>query len=102
MESSKVFNITFAGGSCGITMVRVGEKLTELCQAENLFVKIKYIDLWVSDYLLPSTDLVVEMFPYYKNLDMPLVNGRPFLNPMKENDLYVDLIDRIKEIISHN
>jgi hypothetical protein len=102
MESSKVFNITFAGGSCGITMVRVGEKLTELCQAENLFVKIKYIDLWVSDYLLPSTDLVVEMFPYYKNLDMPLVNGRPFLNPMKENDLYVDLIDRIKEIISQN
>lgn len=102
MESSKVFNITFAGGSCGITMVRVGEKLTELCQDENLSVKIKYIDLWVSDYLLPSTDLVVEMFPYYKNLDKPLVNGRPFLNPMKENDLYVDLIKRIKEIISQN
>ena len=42
------------------------------------------------------------MFPYYKNLDKPLVNGRPFLNPMKENDLYVDLIKRIKEIISQN
>lgn len=102
METSKVFNIAFAGGSCGITMVRVGEKLAELCKAENLTVKVKYVDLWVSDYLLPSTDLVVEMFPYFKDLDIPLVNGRSFLNPLKENDHYVDLIYRIKEIISQN
>ena len=102
METSKVFNIAFAGGSCGITMIRVGEKLTELCKAENLTVKVKYVDLWVSDYLLPSTDLVVEMFPYFKDLDLPVVNGRPFLNPLKENDQYVNLINRIKEIVSQN
>ena len=102
MITSKVFNIAFAGGSCGITMIRVGEKLTELCKAENLTVKVKYVDLWVSDYLLPSTDLVVEMFPYFKDLDLPVVNGRPFLNPLKENDQYVNLINRIKEIVSQN
>ena len=100
MTVSKEFNIAFAGGSCGITMVVVGEKLTDLGKAEDLHLNIKYVDLWVSDYLLPKTDLVVEMFPYYKNLDIPVFNGRPFLNHLEENEMYPKLLDLIKEIKS--
>jgi len=96
-----VLNIAFAGGSCGITMIRVGEELVSMCKAENLQVNIKYVDLWISDYLLPSTDLVVEMFPYYNDLDIPIVNGRPFLNPNQEKAFYSEMISMIKEISDH-
>lgn len=82
-----------------MTMVRVGEKLIDLCHSENLQINIKYVDLWVSDYLLPNTDLVVEMFPYFKDLDIPVINGRSFLNPLEENKMYGTVIDFIKEII---
>jgi hypothetical protein len=99
MENSKVFNVAFAGGSCGITMVRVGEKLTELCQAEGIQLNISYVDLWVSDYLMPSTDLVVEMFPYYKRLNIPVINGKPFLNPQEEEGYYPILIQEIKSMV---
>jgi hypothetical protein len=98
MSGSSVLNIAFAGGSCGITMVRVGERLSDLCQSEDLKVNIKYVDLWISDYLLPNTDLVVEMFPYYKDLDIPVINGRPFLNPLEENEMYGTVIDYIKDL----
>lgn len=83
-----------------MTMVRVGEKLAELCRKEGLTISVKYVDLWVSDYFLPTTDLVVEMFPYYKNLSIPVVDGKPFLNPLLEDGLYVSLIETIKELLS--
>jgi hypothetical protein len=98
MAGKTVCNITFAGGSCGMTMVRAGEKLTDLCEAENLRVNIKYIDLWVSDYLMPNTDLVIEMFPYYKNLSIPVVNGRPFIGRQGEQQLYTELVDMVRNI----
>jgi len=79
-------------------MVRVGEQLAERCKVEDIPVKIKYVDLWVSDYLLPNTDLVIEMFPYFKDIDIPLINGRPFLNHQQEEEMYSEVIDRIREI----
>jgi hypothetical protein len=91
--------IAFAGGSCGMTMVRVGEELIERCHAENISIKVSYIDLWVSDYVLPDTDLVIEMFPYYQQLDIPVLNGRPFLNPLEEKKYFNVMIDKIKDIV---
>ena len=100
MDNSKVCNIVFAGGSCGMTMIRAGEKLIDLCSSENLVIKIRYVDLWVSDYLMPNTDMVIEMFPYYKNLAIPIVNGRPFLSHTEENELYLEIIKIVKDIQS--
>jgi hypothetical protein len=99
MNVPKPFQIAFAGGSCGMTMVRVGEELIERCAAEKIPVKVSYIDLWVSDYVFPETDLVVEMFPYYEKIKIPVLNGRPFLNPAEEKEYFNILIDKIKEII---
>ncbi len=81
-----------------MTMVRAGEKLTDLCEAENLRVNIKYVDLWVSDYLFPNTDLVIEMFPYYKNLSIPVVNGRPFISRQGEKQLFTELVGMVRNI----
>lgn len=100
MMDSSICNVAFAGGSCGITMVRVGEHLKDLCSAQNLPVNIRYVDLWVSDYLLPNTDLVIEMFPYYKNLEIPVLNGRPFLDHQAEGEMYTRVLHKIKEILT--
>lgn len=83
-----------------MTMVRVGEMLTDLCRAEKLQVELKYVDLWISDYIHPGTDLVVEMLPYYKGLKIPVVDGKRFLNPREENAMYADLLEIIREMLS--
>ena len=59
---------------------------------------VKYVDLWVSDYILPSTHLVVEMFPYFKDLDIPVLNGRPLLNPLEEKTRLAELVNYIKDL----
>jgi hypothetical protein len=99
MTGKIMCNVAFAGGSCGMTMIRVGEKLKELCEAESMPLKIKYVDLWVSDYLMPDTDLVIEMFPYYKDLSIPVVNGRPFLTHIGEENTYQKIVETVREIV---
>jgi hypothetical protein len=79
-------------------MVRVGETLVERCEKAGLRIKIKYLDLWTSDVLMPNTDLVVEMFPYYKDLKIPVINGRPFLSHLQEEQLFSHLVGMIKTI----
>lgn len=81
-----------------MTMMTIGEKLVERCARAGLRVQIEYVDLWTSDYLRPGVDLVVEMFPYYKKLPIPIFNGRPFLNRAGESELLAQLVDRIREI----
>ena len=82
-----------------MTMIRVGEKLIELCEAEGMSVKIKYVDLWVSDFLMPNTDLVIEMFPYYKDIKIPIVSGRPFLTHINEDKTYNNIVNTVREIM---
>ena len=82
-----------------MTMIRVGEKLKELCKAEGMLLKIRYVDLWVSDYIMPDTDLVIEMFPYYKNLSIPVLNGRPFLTHINEENTYKNVVSTVREIV---
>jgi hypothetical protein len=97
-----VCNIVFAGGSCGMTMVRAGETLAEMCRSEGLRVEVQYLDLWTSDFIRPNVHLVVEMFPYYKGLPVPVVSGRPFLSRHGEDDLYRELIGMVREISSQS
>ncbi len=93
-------HIAFAGGACSMTMVRAGEKLSELCQQHGFRVKIHYLNLWVSDTLSPNIELVVEMFPYYQNLSIPVFNGQPFLNRQGEDELLSQLINFVGKISS--
>ena len=94
-------NIVFAGGSCGATMIRAGQKLTDLCDQEGLRVHVQYLDLWTTDFIRPNVRLVVEMFPYYHGLPIPVFNGRPFLSRSGEDELLAKLVAAIKEISAH-
>jgi hypothetical protein len=96
----KETNVTFAGGNCAITMMRVGEKLADRCAKQGLRIRLNYVDLWTSDYLPPNVDLVIEMFTYYKNLKVPIISGRPFLNGRGEgeDELLEHIISKIREI----
>lgn len=90
--------IAFAGGMCGPAMVRAADALADRCQRERLSLSVQYVDLWVSDYLRPNVDLVVEMFPYYKNLAIPVVNGRPFVIKQGEGALLSELVELVRGI----
>lgn len=83
-----------------MTMRAAGEKLTELCQREKLPIRIDYVDLWTSDYLRPGIDLVIEMFPYFRNLKVPIISGKPFINRQGEADLLAQLVNMVREINS--
>ena len=94
----KACNVAFAGGACMMTMMTAGDKLTERCEKAGLRVQIDYVDLWTSDYLRPGIDLVIEMFPYYKKLSIPVVSGRPFVTRAGDSELLAQLVERIREI----
>jgi hypothetical protein len=79
-------------------MVRAGEKLAELCRANGLRIKVRYLDLWVSDFIMPYDDLVIEMFAYYRNLTIPVISGRPFLDGRGEDKLMAQLLEKLREI----
>jgi hypothetical protein len=80
------------------TMIRAGDRLSDLCREQGLRVQIRYVDLWVSDTLLPNTDVVVEMFPYYKGLAIPVINGKRFITRQGEKELLAELVSLVREI----
>ncbi len=94
----KTCNVAFVGGACMMTMMAAGDKLTERCEKAGLRVQIDYVDLWTSDYLRPGIDLVIEMFPYFKKLSIPVVSGRPFAVRAGESELLAELVERIRDI----
>lgn len=85
-----------------MTMARAGEQLSERCQRAGIHITVAYLDLWVSDFLPPGTDVVIEMFPYFKNLSIPVISGRPFLSGMGEKELFESIISTLLEIRSHD
>lgn len=81
-----------------MTMRTAGEKLSELCQREGVRIRIDYVDLWVSDYLRPGIDLVIEMFPYFRDLAIPVISGKPFISRRGDRELLAELVERVKEL----
>ena len=98
MAGMKACNVVFAGGACMMTMMAAGDKLIERCEQAGLRVRIEYVDLWTSDYLRPGIDLVIEMFPYYKKLPIPIISGRPFVTRTGDHELLAQLVGRIREL----
>jgi hypothetical protein len=85
-----------------MTMIRAGETLRDRCEEVGLRVNLRYVDLWVSDFLPPNTHLVVEMFPYFKNLSIPVISGRPFLSRSGEDELLAELVAKVREITAND
>jgi len=89
--------VIIAGGSCGSSMEQASEKIREKCRQENIQVKVKVHSLWQSMQIDPRADLVIEMFPFFKQLDCPLLNGRPFITGNGESELLQQITDKLKQ-----
>lgn len=84
MKSKKLL---IAGGLCGTTMLAAAEKLTERCAREDVEVVATIQNLWETTYVAGNYDLIVEMFPFFKNETCPVLSGKPFINHIGEKEL---------------
>lgn len=88
-----VRRVLIAGGLCGTTMLVAAEKIREACGKYGTDVDTTIQNLWETSYVRPGYDLIVEMFPYFKNMACPVLSGKPFINHVGEKDL----LNRIAE-----
>lgn len=79
--------LLIAGGLCGTTMLVAGEKIKERCAKESVDVDVKIQNLWETGYVAGSYDCIVEMFPYFKDQNCPVISGKPFINHVNEKAL---------------
>ncbi|NBH80835.1 hypothetical protein D3Z52_22410 [Clostridiaceae bacterium] len=80
-------HVLIAGGLCGATMLIVAEKIRERCAAQGVSVETMIQNLWETSYVRPGYDLIVEMFPFFEDMDCPVADGRPFINHVGEEAL---------------
>jgi len=84
--------IVIAGGSCGNSMMRGAEKIKKTCGARNLQVQVSMHNLWESSAIDPRANLVIQMFPFLRDLPCPLLDGRPFITGKGESELVEKVI----------
>ena len=89
--------VIIAGGSCGASMEQASEKIREKCGQESIQANVKVHNLWQSTQIDPRADLVVEMFPFFKQMDCHLLNGRPFITGDGESELLQQITDKLKQ-----
>jgi galactitol-specific phosphotransferase system IIB component len=88
-----VRKVLIAGGLCGPTMLMAAEKIEEACMARKIRVNIKVHNLWESQYPGEGFDVIIEMFPFFKNEKCPIVNGKPFINHIGDKELVRQIVD---------
>lgn len=79
--------VIVAGGSCGSSMQRASERIDQYCQYKGIEVKVSVHNLWHSVHLDSRADLVIQMFPFFEELNCPVLDGRPFIKGDGEDDL---------------
>ena len=84
--------VLIAGGQCGTTMLRAAERIREVCRTKDVDVKVDIINLWDSTYVKPGYDLVIEMFPFFGEMECPLISGKPFINRRMEKELLHEIM----------
>ncbi len=87
--------LLIAGGLCGTTMLSAGQKLTESCKKRGVDLDVKIQNLWETTYVAGNYDLIIEMFPYFKNEKCPVVSGKPFISHAGEKDLIGKITDML-------
>ena len=90
--------LLIAGGLCGTTMLRAGELIREACEREDISVDVTIQNLWETAYVAGRYDAIVEMFPFFKNQNCPVISGKPYINHVGEKEL----TRRIADILCEN
>lgn len=83
--------LLIAGGLCGTTMLSAGQKLTESCKARGVTLNVKIQNLWETTYVAGNYDLIIEMFPYFKDQKCPVISGKPFISHAGEKELIEEI-----------
>ena len=89
--------VVVAGGSCGPSMLRLAEAIRQVCQSRDLSVNVSVHNLWESGYVDSRAHLVIQMFPFFKELHCALLDGRPFLNNQGNTELFEKIVAILKE-----
>lgn len=79
--------VLIAGGLCGTTMLVAAEKIEARCEAAGVTVAVTIQNLWETSYVRPGYDLMIEMFPYFEDMQCPVISGKPFINHVGEKEL---------------
>lgn len=88
--------VMIAGGLCGTTMLMASHKLEDRCRKENIDVTVRVHNLWEGAAVSGKEyDLIIEMFPYFENVQCPVLSGKPFISHAGEKQL----IDQIIELL---
>ncbi len=87
--------LLIAGGLCGTTMLSAGQKLTESCKKRGVTLDVKIQNLWETTYVAGNYDLIIEMFPYFKDQKCPVLSGKPFISHAGEKELIGKITDML-------
>ena len=79
--------VLIAGGLCGTTMLMASNKITQRCRQEGVTVDVTIHNLWETTCVARNYDLIVEMFPFFKDEKCPVLSGKPFISHVGEKAL---------------
>lgn len=89
--------VLIAGGLCGTTMLRAAEVIEERCARCGMTATVTIQNLWETSYVRPGYDLIVEMFPFFKNQRCPVLSGKPFINRVGEAALLDQIVGHLQD-----
>ncbi len=68
-------------------MLRAGDLIRERCRAEGTEIQVNIQNLWETSYVAGRYDVIIEMFPFFKDQKCPVISGKPFINHIGEKDV---------------
>ena len=95
-EVIELKKILIAGGLCGTTMLMASERIVEECCKNKIEATVKIHNLWESTYIGGNYDIIIEMFPFFKDLPCPILSGKPFICKREEDKLIKSIITILK------
>ncbi len=73
-------------------MLVAAEKIKDRCKESGIHVTVKIQNLWETTYVVPGSDLIVEMFPFFGDEPCPVLSGKPFINHIGEEELLEEIL----------
>lgn len=89
--------VIIAGGSCGTGMVRIAEIIKDECYRKKIHIDISVHNLWESSFIGLDAYIVIQTFPFFKELPCYLLDGRPFINGIGQKALLNQIIDILEK-----
>ena len=96
-SSGKIYKVVVACGTAIATSTHVAMKLTELLEERGLKIQTTQCRVPEVPMLAPNADLVVSTAQVPYEIDIPVVNGIPFLTGIGVKEV----IDQIEKLLKN-